>query len=78
MHPTNLHVSEALFPNDTVQSKMPDPDWLENWLNTQIKFDKGWEDKVVTAILRKLSGLFEISLDCAKDLRMYRKQLATA
>ena len=78
MHPTNLHVSEAFFPNDTVQSRMPDPEWLENWLNTQIKFDKGWEDKVVTAILRKLSGLFEMSFDCAKDLRMYRKKLARA
>jgi len=78
MHPTNLHVSKALFPNDTVQSKMPDPEWLENWLNTQIKFDKGWEDKVVTAILRKLSGLFELDFDCAKDLRMYRKQLSRA
>ncbi|PCH62400.1 MAG: ferritin [Gammaproteobacteria bacterium] len=78
MHPTNLHVCEALFPNDTVQSKMPDPEWLEKWLDQQIKFDKGWEDKVVTAILRKLSGLFELKFECAKDLRIYRKQLALA
>ncbi len=78
MHPTNLHVNADMYPYDTVQSKMPDPDWLENWLSTQIKFDKVWEDKVVTAILRKLSGLFDTSFDCAKDLRMYRKKLARA
>jgi len=78
MHPTNLHVNAAMYPNDTVQCKMPDPEWLENWLNTQIKFDKDWEGKVVTAILRKLSSLFEINFDSAKDLRVYRKKLATA
>src|SRR5579862_2932341 len=25
MHPTNLHVNKLLFPNDTVQSRLPDP-----------------------------------------------------
>ena len=40
LHPTNLHVNKTLFPNDTVQSRLPDPEWLERWLDTQIKFDK--------------------------------------
>ena len=38
MHPTNLHVNKALFPNDTVQSRLPEPGWLEHWLDTQIRF----------------------------------------
>jgi len=25
MHPTNLHVNESIFPNDTVQSRLPEP-----------------------------------------------------
>ncbi len=76
MHPTNLHVNETMFPNDTVQSKMPEPEWLENWLNTQIDFNREWEDKVVTAILRKMSGLFDRKLETAKDLSRYRKELS--
>ena len=39
LHPTNLHVNKSMFPNDTVQSKLPDPQWLERWLDEQIKFD---------------------------------------
>jgi hypothetical protein len=31
LHPTNLHVNESMFPNDTVQSKLPDPSWLEHF-----------------------------------------------
>ena len=29
LHPTNLHVNVKLFPRDTIQSRMPDPQWLE-------------------------------------------------
>ena len=29
LHPTNLHVNKSLFPNDTVQSRLPEPAWLE-------------------------------------------------
>ncbi|MEB0162550.1 ferritin-like domain-containing protein, partial [Glaciimonas sp. CA11.2] len=39
LHPTNLHVNKTLFPNDTVQSRLPDPEWLERWLDDQIQFD---------------------------------------
>jgi hypothetical protein len=41
LHPTNLHVNQALFPNDTVQSRLPDPDWLEAWLDKQIRWRMG-------------------------------------
>ena len=47
LHPTNLHVNQSMFPNDTVQSRLPDPAWLERWLDEQIKFDSQWEDKIV-------------------------------
>jgi hypothetical protein len=50
LHPTNLHVNQALFPRDTIQSRLPDPEWLERWLDEQIRFDDGWEKKVVERI----------------------------
>ena len=75
LHPTNLHVNEALFPNDTVQSKLPDPDWLERWLDTQIRFDRDWEAKVVEAILRNLSVLFDRPINTVHELNRYRKSL---
>ena len=50
LHPTNLHVNKQLFPNDTVQSRLPEPGWLEHWLDTQIRFDGVWEQKVASRI----------------------------
>jgi hypothetical protein len=76
LHPTNLHVNKALYPRDTVQSKLPDPQWLERWLDQQIAFDKTWEARVVAAILRNLSMLFHCTLDSVQDLNRYRKSLA--
>ncbi len=78
LHPTNLHVNKAMFPHDTVQSKLPDPDWLEKWLDVQMDFNAEWESKVVTAILRKLSNLFEVPLESPRDLRNYRKTLSVS
>ncbi len=75
LHPTNLHVNEALFPNDTVQSRLPDPGWLERWLDTQIKFDSEWEGKVVERILHNMSLLFERTFSSAQDLNRYRKEI---
>ena len=75
LHPTNLHVNKALFPNDTVQSRLPDPQWLEHWLDRQIRFDKAWEDKVVTVILRNLSLLFGREFATVKDLNRFRKEI---
>ena len=77
LHPTNLHVNQSLFPNDTVQSRLPDPDWLEAWLDKQIRFDDAWEKKVVDRILHNLSLLFERSFATVQELNRYRKE-ATA
>jgi hypothetical protein len=73
LHPTNLHVNESMFPNDTVQSKLPDPDWLEKWLDEQINFNQEWESKVVKRILHNLSILFETNIDSIQALNQYRK-----
>ncbi|WP_148716009.1 ferritin-like domain-containing protein [Chitinolyticbacter meiyuanensis] len=78
LHPTNLHVNKTLFPNDTVQSRLPDPEWLERWLDQQIQFGKEWEARVVGGILRNLSSLFGVALETISDLNRYRKQLVTA
>ena len=78
LHPTNLHVNQDLYPRDTVQSKLPDPEWLERWLDQQIAFDKAWEAKVVASILRNLSTLFHRTIHTVQDLNRYRKELAHA
>ena len=76
LHPTNLHVNQALFPHDTIQSRLPDPIWLERWLDGQIKFDDVWEKKVIERILHNLSLLFEKSFATVQDLNRYRKEIA--
>ncbi len=76
LHPTNLHVNRALFPEDTVQSRLPDPGWLERWLDRQIVFDDAWEGKVIERILHNLSLLFEQPIDSIQALNRYRKSLA--
>jgi hypothetical protein len=73
-----LHVNQSLFPNDTVQSRLPDPEWLERWLDGQIKFDGVWEKKVVDRILHNLSLLFERSFVTVQDLNRYRKEMAAS
>lgn len=78
LHPTNLHVNKAMFPDDTVQSKLPEPGWLERWLDTQIVFDKEWEGKVSTRILHNMSLLFDHSFKTVQDLNRYRKELMRA
>ncbi|MGE0313307.1 MAG: ferritin-like domain-containing protein [Lautropia sp.] len=75
LHPTNLHVNKALYPNDTVQSRMPEPGWLEHWLDRQIVFDGVWEDKVVKRILHNLSLLFGEGFSSVQDLNRYRRSL---
>ena len=75
LHPTNLHVNQNLFPNDTVQSRLPDPNWLERWLDGQIKFDGEWEKKVVERILHNMSLLLERTFESVQDLNRYRKEV---
>jgi hypothetical protein len=75
LHPTNLHVNEKLFPRDTVQSRLPDPAWLERWLDKQIQFDSTWETKVVERILHNLGLLFERSFASVQELNRYRREI---
>ena len=76
LHPTNLHVNVKLFPRDTIQSRLPDPKWLESWLDRQIQFDAVWETKVVERILHNMSLLMERSFSTVQELNRYRKELA--
>ncbi len=78
LHPTNLHVNQSLFPNDTVQSRTPEPGWLERWLDQQIQFDSSWETKVVERILHNLSLLFEQPFTTVQELNRFRKSVANA
>jgi len=78
LHPTNLHVSKRLFPNDTVQSRLPDPAWLEHWLDEQIRFDAECERRVSRMILKNLSLLFRERIDSVAQLNRYRKAVLAA
>jgi hypothetical protein len=75
LHPTNLHVSKEHYPQDTVQSKLPSPGWLENWLDNQIQFDNDWETKVSGRILHNMSLLMGSTFETVQDLNRYRKQI---
>lgn len=76
MHPTNLHVNKALFPNDTVNGRLPDPSWLQAWLSEEIHFDTTWERKVEQGILSNLSGLLSSNFSDSHSLRAFHKQLS--
>lgn len=75
LHPTNLHVNRDMFPNDTVQSKLPEPGWLERWLDEQIQFTGDWESKVASRILHNLAVLFNKPFETVQDLNRFRKSL---
>jgi len=76
LHPTNLHVNREMFPRDTVQSRLPDPAWLERWLDEQIRFDALWEKRVIAMILKNLSLLFGETFETTQQLNRFRKSLA--
>ncbi|MGD8378189.1 MAG: acyl-ACP desaturase [Gammaproteobacteria bacterium] len=78
LHPTNLHVNRSMFPDDTVQSRLPDPEWMERWLNTQIDFNAEWEGRVISRILNALSTLLGQDFETVRDLQRYRKTLEAA
>jgi hypothetical protein len=78
LHPTNLHVNQSLFPQDTVQSRTPEPGWLERWLDQQICFDQSWEKKVAERILHNLSLLFDQPFNSVQELNRYRKSFSQA
>ena len=74
MHPTNLHVNKDEYPHDTVQSRLPDPGWMEKWLNLQIKFGKDEEKMVMRTIFNNLSTLFNEAVESVADLNRLRKR----
>jgi len=76
MHPTNLHVNRSLYPQDTVNGRLPDPLWLETWLTNEIGFNDEWERKVEIAILQNYSFLLGVDLDSPAVLRDTRRALA--
>ena len=57
-----------------MQSRLPDPEWLEHWLDQQIQFDAVWEGKVVERILHNMSLLMERSFASVQELNRYRKE----
>ena len=48
---------------------------VENWLDTQIRFDASWETKVVDRILHNLSLLMNESFKSVQELNRFRKQI---
>ena len=56
-------------------ARMPDPNWLEGWLDKQIQFDAVWENKVVERILHNMSLLLERSFVSVQELNRYRKEV---
>jgi hypothetical protein len=78
LHPTNLHVNKNLFPRDTIQSRLPNPEWLEHWLDKQINFDLQWENKVVERILHNMSLLMDRSFKSVQDLNRFRKEVTAS
>ncbi|MFN9709173.1 MAG: ferritin-like domain-containing protein [Burkholderiales bacterium] len=78
LHPTNLHVNAKLFPRDTVQSRLPCPGWLEQWLDHQIQFDSSCESKVVSRILHNLGLLMDRSFASVQELNRYRKEVSAS
>jgi hypothetical protein len=57
------------------RSRLPNPEWLERWLDTQIRFDGVWENKVVERILHNLGLLLERSFASVQELNRYRKEV---
>jgi len=76
MHPTNLHVNKSLYPDDTVAGRLPDPEWLVTWLDSEIRFDASWESRVEQGILGNLSALLGQPFPDAHALRAFRRALA--
>jgi len=75
LHPTNLHVNKERYPQDTVNSQLPDPSWLQEWLTHEIKFDQAWEKKVTNGILAGLSALLGVRLSSPYEILAYKDSL---
>jgi len=75
LHPTTIDAAKE-GDKKSVQSRMPEPEWLEHWLNHQINFDVTFENKVASNILNRLSTLMNQSFETVKDLSRFRKEMA--
>ena len=53
-------------------------DWLQHWLDHQIKFAAAWATKVVDRMLHNLSALLHGSFKTVQDSNRYRKDVAKA
>jgi hypothetical protein len=59
-----------------LRRRLPDPQWLQHWLDAQIGFDAAWEKKVIAMILLNLSRLFDRPIATLQDLSRLRRELA--
>lgn len=75
LHPTTIDAAKE-GELRSVQSRMPEPEWLEHWLNHQINFDVTYENKVANNILNRLSTLMNQSFETVKDLSRFRKEMS--
>ena len=66
MHPTNLHVNKALFPNDTVRVAPARAGLAGALARHPDRFDGTWEGKVATRILHILSKLLDRQFDSVR------------
>ena len=57
---------------------MPNPEWLEHWLDKQINFDAIWEGKVVDRILHNMSLLMDRSFQTVQELNRFRKEVTAS
>ena len=71
-------MNKALVPRDTIQSRLPNPEWLEEWLDKQINFDAVWENRVVERILHNMSLLMDRSFRSVQELNRFRKELSAS
>ena len=49
LHPTNLHVNKSLFPRDTIQSRLPNPEWLSTGSTRKSSLTRCGKAKWLTA-----------------------------
>ncbi len=61
--------------NGRHMSRLPVPEWLERWLNTQIRLDAFRETRVVERLLHNLGLLLNRSFKTVQELNHYRKAI---
>ncbi|GIR48649.1 MAG: hypothetical protein CM15mP58_07460 [Burkholderiaceae bacterium] len=55
-YPKNLHVKKSLFPNDTVQSPLPEPGWFgKNGLMIKLNLTRAGRKKIAEGYYKSIS-----------------------